>query len=373
MAGHLELRDRAGARIHLGARAQADYDFSPLRDGDVLEFGQVRLRVLETPGHTPEAISLLLYDLAVSDRAPQAVLTGDTLFIGDVGRPDLMASVGSQRERAGGHALRLDPPEALAAPRRDAGLPGPRRGIRVREAPQPGARVHHRRAAAVQLRAPADVEGAVRPGDHRRPAGGPAVLRLRRRAEPARARHAGRPSWPASYERLSLDEVLAAQRDGAQLLDVRDPADFAAGHLAGSLNISLGGPVRRVGRNPARADAPDRPGHDARPRARGGHPARTRRIRHGGGLSGRRGRGGPEPARPRAARGARDGRGPPGCACTPSVSRSSTSAPRRSTGASRSPGASTSRCTSSARGSPTCRPAPGSSSTARAGSGRPPR
>ena len=53
VAGHIELRDRVGARIHLGARAQADYDFSPLRDGDVLELGRVRLRALETPGHTP--------------------------------------------------------------------------------------------------------------------------------------------------------------------------------------------------------------------------------------------------------------------------------------------------------------------------------
>ena len=102
VAGHLELRDRVGARIHLGARAQADYDFSPLRDGDVLELGQVRLKALETPGHTPEAISILLYDLSVSDREPHAVLTGDTLFIGDVGRPDLMASVGlSASELAG--------------------------------------------------------------------------------------------------------------------------------------------------------------------------------------------------------------------------------------------------------------------------------
>src|SRR5262245_34277593 len=92
VAGHLELRDRAAARIQLGPRAKSDYSVAPLHDGDLLESGQVRLRALETPGHTPEAISLLLYDLAVSDREPHAVLTGDTLFIGDVGRPDLMAS-----------------------------------------------------------------------------------------------------------------------------------------------------------------------------------------------------------------------------------------------------------------------------------------
>ena len=94
VAGHLELRDRAGAQICLGAAAKAEYGFTPFRDGDVLEFGQVRLKVLETPGHTPESISILIYDLNASPAQPHAVLTGDTLFIGDVGRPDLRAALG---------------------------------------------------------------------------------------------------------------------------------------------------------------------------------------------------------------------------------------------------------------------------------------
>src|SRR5262245_32981469 len=62
LAGHIELRDRTGARIHLGARARAEYDFTPDKDGDVVEFGDVRLEVLETPGHTPEGISILVFD-----------------------------------------------------------------------------------------------------------------------------------------------------------------------------------------------------------------------------------------------------------------------------------------------------------------------
>ena len=94
VAGHLELRDRAGAAIHLGARAEAEYDFTPMGDGSVLELGDVLLKVLETPGHTPEGISILVYDLDKDRDVPHAVLTGDTLFIGDVGRPDLMASLG---------------------------------------------------------------------------------------------------------------------------------------------------------------------------------------------------------------------------------------------------------------------------------------
>ena len=94
IAGHLELRDRAGATIHLGARASAEYAFAPMADGDEVRLGRVRLSVLETPGHSPESISILVFDPEQSEDRPHAVLTGDTLFIGDVGRPDLRASLG---------------------------------------------------------------------------------------------------------------------------------------------------------------------------------------------------------------------------------------------------------------------------------------
>ena len=96
VAGHLELAQRAGATIHLGARAEAEYAFEPLGDGAEVELGpDVRLRVLETPGHSPESISILVSDRAATVE-PAAVLTGDTLFIGDVGRPDLRASIGGR-------------------------------------------------------------------------------------------------------------------------------------------------------------------------------------------------------------------------------------------------------------------------------------
>src|SRR5215468_6106632 len=94
VAGHLELRDRAGATIYLGAAAKAEYAFTPLHDGDRVEFGRVRLQAIETPGHTPESVSIAVYDLDRSDVRPHAVLTGDTLFVGDVGRPDLRAALG---------------------------------------------------------------------------------------------------------------------------------------------------------------------------------------------------------------------------------------------------------------------------------------
>src|SRR5437667_4504714 len=92
VAGHLELRDRTGAAIYLGARAHAEYPFEPMKEGDAVDFGRVRLQAIETPGHTAESISILVYDLEHDAIRPYAVLTGDTLFVGDVGRPDLRAS-----------------------------------------------------------------------------------------------------------------------------------------------------------------------------------------------------------------------------------------------------------------------------------------
>ena len=102
IAGHLELKERCSARIYLGSQAKAEYEFTPLQDGDTIEFGKVRLEILETPGHSPESISILVYDLTKDASEPYAVLTGDTLFIGDVGRPDLRASLGWTADELGG-------------------------------------------------------------------------------------------------------------------------------------------------------------------------------------------------------------------------------------------------------------------------------
>src|SRR5881397_3740481 len=102
VAGHLELRDRTGAAIYLGAAAKAEYAFTPLADGRSVEFGRVRLTALETPGHTAESISILVFDLDRSATEPHAVLTGDTLFVGDVGRPDLRVALGWSAADLGG-------------------------------------------------------------------------------------------------------------------------------------------------------------------------------------------------------------------------------------------------------------------------------
>jgi glyoxylase-like metal-dependent hydrolase (beta-lactamase superfamily II) len=102
IAGHLDLRDRTGATIYLGASATAEYPFTPVHDGDVVALGRERLQALETPGHTAESISLLVFDGERSVTDPQAVLTGDTLFVGDVGRPDLRVALGWSSADLGG-------------------------------------------------------------------------------------------------------------------------------------------------------------------------------------------------------------------------------------------------------------------------------
>jgi hydroxyacylglutathione hydrolase len=88
VSGHTELAARTGATIYMGAQARATFPHVPVGDGFELKFGQASIRVLETPGHTAESICLVVTDRENSP-TPLAVLTGDTLFIGDVGRPDL--------------------------------------------------------------------------------------------------------------------------------------------------------------------------------------------------------------------------------------------------------------------------------------------
>jgi len=88
VSGHRELADRAGARIAIPKGARAAYAHLPLAEGDKLEIGSVRLGVLETPGHTPESACFWVADTSRSPE-PWLVFTGDTLFVGDVGRPDL--------------------------------------------------------------------------------------------------------------------------------------------------------------------------------------------------------------------------------------------------------------------------------------------
>ncbi len=240
IAGHLELRDQVGAIICLGARAEAEYAFQAFADGNVLEFGQVRLKTLETPGHTPEAISILVYDLQQDADHPHAVLTGDTLFIGDVGRPDLMASIGISADELANllydslHAKLLPlPDETLVYPAHGAGsLCG--RNLSTDTVSTMGVqRLYNYALQPMSREAFVELVTSDQPE-------APSYF-----AYDAMLNRHERATLDEALEQeltpLSLDAVLRLMNTGAQLVDVRDVADFAGAHLQGSLNISLCG------------------------------------------------------------------------------------------------------------------------------------
>lgn len=96
VSGHKELAQKTGAKIVFGAKAKPQFEFLPVADGDVLKVGEIELKIMETPGHTPESISILATD---NSGEPAKLFTGDTLFIGDVGRPDLIGTKGFTAEQ----------------------------------------------------------------------------------------------------------------------------------------------------------------------------------------------------------------------------------------------------------------------------------
>ncbi|MCA9471083.1 MAG: MBL fold metallo-hydrolase [Nitrospirales bacterium] len=240
VAGHLELRNRVGAEICLGVKAQADFPFRAFRDGENLEFGKVRLQILETPGHTPEGISILVYDLEKSGSIPQSVLTGDTLFIGDVGRPDLMASVGVSADELGGmlydslqNKLLPLPDETLVYPAHGAGsMCGKNLSTDTFSTMQTQRRYNY----ALQPMKRNEFIRLVTANQPEAPQYFSYDAMLNRKERPTLDRVLEEELKP-----LSLEDVLKLRSTGAQLLDVRDPADFAGGHLTGSVNIGLGG------------------------------------------------------------------------------------------------------------------------------------
>lgn len=241
IAGHLELRERCGAAIYLGAAARAEYAFTPLRDGDQVAFGRVRLEAIETPGHTPESISIAVYDLDRSATSAHAVLTGDTLFVGDVGRPDLRAALGWSAADLGSMLYDSLRSKLLALP--DSSLVYPAHGA----GSLCGKALSQERFSTIGEERRANY--ALQPMEKA------AFIELVTADQPdappyftydAVLNSQERPTLDQTLARelnpLSIDRVLERQAIGAQLLDTREPAEFGAAHLTGSLNIGLGGP-----------------------------------------------------------------------------------------------------------------------------------
>jgi len=240
VAGHLELRDQLDAAIYLGARAQAEYKFIPLSDGSAVEFGTVRMKAIETPGHTPESISIAVYDLTRSDTVPHAVLTGDTLFVGDVGRPDLRASLGWSANDLG--ALLYESIQNKILPLPDESLVYPAHGA----GSLCGKAISKETVSTI--------------GEQRRlnyalqPMSKQAFIELVTADQPEAPPYFVYDAVLNSKERATLDEalqrelkplelgrVLELQAGGAQILDTREPEEFASAHLEGTTNIGLSG------------------------------------------------------------------------------------------------------------------------------------
>ena len=240
VAGHLELRNQAGAQIHLGAKAQAEFKFTPEKDGNRLEIGSLCLEFLETPGHTPEGLSILVFDLRESSQNPKMVLTGDTLFIGDVGRPDLMASEGvSERELAGmlydslREKLMKLPEDTLVYPAHGAG------SLCGKKLSEDTVSTIEQQLLSNYALQPMDREEFIALVTENQPQA-PTYFSYDARLNKKERQSLDR-SLEASLIPLTLEEVLKKQKAGCQLLDTRPEGDFNAAHLKGAVQVGLGG------------------------------------------------------------------------------------------------------------------------------------
>jgi glyoxylase-like metal-dependent hydrolase (beta-lactamase superfamily II)/rhodanese-related sulfurtransferase len=233
LSGHLELAAATGAAIAYGSVAETEFASRKLADREVLDLGGASIEVLHTPGHTPESISLVVRG---AGGEPVAVLTGDTLFIGDVGRPDLLVSAGVSADDLGSrlyrsvHRLLELPDDVLVLPAHGAGS-ACGKALSTETVSTIGAQ--RRENYAVQ---PMSEEAFV------------ALVTEDQPAAPGYFGHAAalnREERPLLHEdpvpELDLAGIDAAVATGAVVVDVRPVEDVAAGHLAGSLNVGLGG------------------------------------------------------------------------------------------------------------------------------------
>lgn len=237
LAGHLELADRTGAWIGYGRRAETEYPVRKLADGERISLGDVTLRILETPGHTPESISILVYE-HTEEPVPYGVLTGDALFIGDVGRPDLHASLGTTAGELGRmlydsvqHKLMALPDAVRVFPAHGAGSACGKNLSTRRQST-----IGEQRATNYACR-PMSEEKFVALVTAGQP---PAPAYFSYDAVLNRKEH-GLFDPAAAPRPLSVAEFMERRAAGAVVVDARSPQEFAAGHLRGSLNVPADG------------------------------------------------------------------------------------------------------------------------------------
>ena len=237
LSGHLELAAATGAEIGYGSVAETEFESRKLGHGERISLGEVVLEIRHTPGHTPESISIVVYERGGDDE-PYGVLTGDTLFIGDVGRPDLLSSKGVTSEELAAHLHESLQTQLLTLPDATRVFPAHGAGSACGKnlSTDTSSTIGEQRATNYAL-APMSRDDFVRAVTDGQTAP-PAYFSFD--ASRNREIHAilDEKATPAPLE---LAEVVRRQRTGAIVLDTRDPEQFALGHLLGAVNVGLAG------------------------------------------------------------------------------------------------------------------------------------
>jgi glyoxylase-like metal-dependent hydrolase (beta-lactamase superfamily II)/rhodanese-related sulfurtransferase len=235
VSGHSELAKRTGAHIHIGAGSGAQFPHVAVRDGEELQFGSCRLRFLQTPGHTLESICILMNDVGNPHR-PAAVFTGDTLFVGDVGRPDLspthtpeqLAEIMYQSIH---EKLLILPDDTEIFPAHGAGSLCGRQ-----MSSESSSTIGKQRRSNYALLARTSEEFVRLLTDNL-----PARPEYFEREVDLNRRGAAPLSELPALAPLTAAEVLQLQKEEAVVVDTRPTMQFAVGHVPGSIHIGLRG------------------------------------------------------------------------------------------------------------------------------------
>ena len=237
VSGHLELAAVTGAVICYGEAAETDFPVRHLGHGERLALGRVEIECRATPGHTPESVCYLVFEDAEEDE-PWAVLTGDTLFVGDVGRPDLMAVAGATPASMARRLHRSLRTELLTLPDTTRVYPahgaGSACGRSLSSETWTTIGEQRRTNYALRLDDEERFVAAIVEGQPDAPAYFEVDSLLNRRRRPLLDEEHPPPA-------LGWDDVEARRAEGAVVVDTRSPQDFAAGHLRGSINVGLDG------------------------------------------------------------------------------------------------------------------------------------
>ncbi len=242
VSGHLELVDATGAWIGFGEAADTDYPIRRLADGEHISLGQVDLEILSTPGHTWESISVVVRERA--DAQPAAVLTGDSLFIGDVGRPDLVNigdSSTSDLARAMYHTIHdklMQLPDSVTVmPAHGAGSSC---GKNLSTELTSTIGEQRRTNPSVQPMAEDTFVELITSGQPAAPSYFSVDAAMNKRVHPLLDQSRHIPAMTAAQLRAALDA-------GVRVVDARTVDDFAAGHVRGSVNVGFDGRFAETG------------------------------------------------------------------------------------------------------------------------------